>query len=530
MRGGGGAWRCGELARRRRSKATRRASKEEEQNGRRRRTKNEGEVRVVPGGSRLSFMIVLSLMQRSSSRGVVVGSLLDIPSLMDVPQVDDVVNIMCEDGVGDTDVVDYGDVVEHYGDVVELTEDDILRKVFRSEDDAYEFYKKLGKFYGFGIRRGDMFKDEEAQIEGFQGCGISTSKTMRYMAGISGGYSLVRFLKKDAYNYVDKRRRARIADGDTNAAIVYLEDFEAEWAQAEADFGLKDAMWWNQVYGKKEMWANAFLCEKFCAGYRTTSRCEGINFVCKNFLESKHSMLDLVQNLELLVREYKNNELLAQFRSIYSVPVMTTSLESLERYAASLYTRAIFGDVKKEIESVTSVNFVGVRRLLTTKVYTVEEYGHPSRNIMVLCDKNMGKLECRCAQKISLYTITLEGIRSLCATLESEFTKGVHATNSNTCGEIRDPIVVRTKGAPKRQKRKASKRKCAKCNKPGHTKRTCREGRPRNGKRPREDELDLDQANEGQRDECANLDVIGSDDQKIGEEEGFGGRSVGCPG
>ncbi|XLR38734.1 hypothetical protein S83_023394, partial [Arachis hypogaea] len=105
--------------------------------------------------------VVAQRTKRSSSRGVVVGSLLDIPSLMDVPQVDDVVNIMCEDGVGDTDVVDYGDVVEHYGDVVELTEDDILRKVFRSEDDAYEFYKKLGKFYGFGIRRGDMFKDEE---------------------------------------------------------------------------------------------------------------------------------------------------------------------------------------------------------------------------------------------------------------------------------------------------------------------------------------------------------------------------------
>ncbi|KAL4276995.1 protein FAR1-RELATED SEQUENCE 5-like [Arachis ipaensis] len=209
---------------------------------------------------------------------------------------------MCEDGVGDTAAFDYGDVVE-------LTEDDILRKVFRSENDAYKFYKKLGKFYGFGIRKGDMFKDEEgnlvrrrffcnregqrdkkhynrvdrkrphkpetrtncearvcvyldkerslwrvkkvilnhnhemthhrmvhlipsfhymtdaakAQIEGFQGCGILTSKTMRYMAGISREYSLVGFLKKDAYNYVDKRHRARITDGDANAAIVYLE-------------------------------------------------------------------------------------------------------------------------------------------------------------------------------------------------------------------------------------------------------------------------------------------------------------------
>ncbi|RYQ83110.1 protein FAR1-RELATED SEQUENCE 9 [Arachis hypogaea] len=287
-----------------------------------------------------------------------------------------------------------------------------------------------------------------------------------------------------------------------------VEDFEAEWAQAEANYCLKGAVWWNQVYGKKEMWAKAFLCEKFCAGYRTTSRCEGINSVCKNFLESKHSMLDLMQNLELLVREYRNNELMAQFRSIYSVPVMTTSLESLEHHAASIYTRAIFGDVKKEIESVSSVNFVGVKRSLTTKVYTVEEYGRPGRNIMVLCDKNMGKLECRCkfwriqgypckhmffvmkhehllaipgslvlkrwtkeakaleayvektddncdrgfllrhgalhsasrwlfflgAQKISLFTIALDGIRSLCATLESEFLNGVDAMNSNACG------------------------------------------------------------------------------------------------
>ncbi|KAL4276994.1 hypothetical protein AHAS_Ahas20G0262800 [Arachis hypogaea] len=192
-----------------------------------------------------------------------------------------------------------------------------------------------------------------------------------------------------------------------------VEDFEAEWAKAAADYGLKDAMWWNQVYGKKEMWANAFLCKKFCAVYRTTSQCKGINFLCKNFLESKHSMLELVQNLELLVR----------------------------------------------------------------------------------------------AQQISLSTIALDGICSLCATLESKFAKGVHATNSKVCGKIQDPIVVRTKGEPKRQKRKASKRKCAKCNKPGHTKRTYTEGRPRKRKRPRQDELDLDQANEGQHDEVILLSV-----------------------
>ncbi|KAL4288471.1 hypothetical protein AHAS_Ahas19G0289500 [Arachis hypogaea] len=173
-----------------------------------------------------------------------------------VPHVDDVVNTMCEVRFREMDTVGCGVVTE-------LTKDDILRKVFRSEDDAYEFYKKLGKFYGFGIRREDMYKDEEdkksslwrvkkvilnhnhemthhgmvhlilsfhsmtnaakAQIDGFQGCGISTSKTMRYMAEIFGVYSLIGFLKKDTYNYVDKRCRAKIVDGDANTATMYLE-------------------------------------------------------------------------------------------------------------------------------------------------------------------------------------------------------------------------------------------------------------------------------------------------------------------
>ncbi|XP_072087245.1 protein FAR1-RELATED SEQUENCE 5-like [Arachis hypogaea] len=277
-----------------------------------------------------------------------------------------------------------------YGDVASLTDDDILRKVLRTEEDAYDFYQKLGRrrphkpetrtncearMCIYLDRSNNIWRVKKvitrhnhalthpgmvhlipnfrsmtevakAQIDGMQGCGISTSKTMQYLAGMAGGYSLVGFLNKDAYNYVDRSRRARIADGDVNSAIVYLEEkvdadpmsmawynvtvddmlanllwadggsrldyqyfgdvlafdstykknkynrplhiekniisnvkdvalrqlfnrwlyadmgvdeFETEWAEALAEYGLNDTLWGNQVYGKRDMWANAYL-------------------------------------------------------------------------------------------------------------------------------------------------------------------------------------------------------------------------------------------------------------------------------
>ncbi|XP_016176179.2 protein FAR-RED ELONGATED HYPOCOTYL 3 isoform X1 [Arachis ipaensis] len=328
-------------------------------------------------------------------------------------------------------------------------------------------------------------------------------------------------------------------------ADIAVNEFLTEWSQAVEEFSLQDSLWANQVFGKKEMWANAYLRDKFCAGIRTTSRCEGINSVAKNFLQSKHGMLELVQNLELMVRDYRNNELLVQFRSIDSVPVMTTSLESLERCAASVYTHAIFGDVRNEIVGVASVNLVRLQRSLTTKIYTMDEYGQPGREIVVLYDKNMGRMKCGCnfwnkygypckhmffvmkhehlpnipnrlvlkrwtknakaleayeekidvgadqacllhhgalhsachwlfflgSQKYDLFQMAMKGIRNLCAHLEGYVATEDNVFSTKGDGVIRDPVAVRTKGAPKSRNCRGRKRRCTECRNPGHTKR-----------------------------------------------------------
>ncbi|QHO56396.1 putative protein FAR1-RELATED SEQUENCE 10 [Arachis hypogaea] len=215
---------------------------------------------------------------------------------------------------------------QNYGDVIGLTAEDICKKVFRSEERAYDFFAKLGKRLGFGVRKGDYGKDEEgnlirrrffcnkaglrdqkhynrvdrkrlhrpethtnceaklsvyldrvsftwkvrkvnlehnlplmprimvhmipgfrhmsnsakAHINGMQRYGLPTSKILGYMAGISGKYSFLGFIKKDAYKYIEKSKCDKITDGDTNAAVIYLEGKATADLMSMARYNLTD--------------------------------------------------------------------------------------------------------------------------------------------------------------------------------------------------------------------------------------------------------------------------------------------------
>ncbi|XP_020963794.1 protein FAR1-RELATED SEQUENCE 5-like [Arachis ipaensis] len=159
--------------------------------------------------------------------------------------------------------------------------EDFLGREFVGEEDAYLAYKEFAKTRGFGVRKGDVEAEErlesrtdckaklkiyydvqrsvwkvrtifdehshklapamfshllpshrkmsngdKVQVDSMKKFGIPTSKIMAYMAGQSGGYGMLRFTKRDLYNYVHGQRMARINDGDAAATISYLEGNE----------------------------------------------------------------------------------------------------------------------------------------------------------------------------------------------------------------------------------------------------------------------------------------------------------------
>nr|XP_025617180.1 protein FAR1-RELATED SEQUENCE 5-like [Arachis hypogaea] len=102
---------------------------------------------------------------------------------------------------------------------------------------------------------------------------------------------------------------------DTEFCMVFKKaiyaNIEEYWTTAVETIGLHNNSWVRSTYEVKESWATAYLRGTFCAGYRTTSRCEGINAYIKGFLRLTDSILELVHSLNKVVKDYQKNKLTA---------------------------------------------------------------------------------------------------------------------------------------------------------------------------------------------------------------------------
>jgi len=93
----------------------------------------------------------------------------------------------------------------------------------------------------------------------------------------------------------------------------------------------------------------AYLRDDFFGGIRTTSQCESVNKIIKRYVRKKGSIIEFLHNFDEAMRGYRNNELVADFKSKFSSPVLTTHLRCLESQATETYTAEIFQEAKEEI-------------------------------------------------------------------------------------------------------------------------------------------------------------------------------------
>ncbi|KAL4330407.1 hypothetical protein AHAS_Ahas13G0397000 [Arachis hypogaea] len=155
---------------------------------------------------------------------------------------------------------------------------------------------------------------------------------MAYMAGQLGGYGILRFTKRDLNNYVHSQRIAQINNGDAVATISYLEGkananmmMVAKYTKTAED-RLGSLFWADgqmiadyQLFGDVLAFDATYQSNKYkkplvvFSGSNHHKQTAIFGFALLKdeevwFLQSTNILLELVLNLDRVVKDYRNNE------------------------------------------------------------------------------------------------------------------------------------------------------------------------------------------------------------------------------
>ncbi|RYR38742.1 hypothetical protein Ahy_A09g043917 [Arachis hypogaea] len=275
------------------------------------------------------------------------------------------------------------------------------------------------------------------------------------------------------------------------------------------------------------MWSHCFLRDKFFDYIRTISQCEGINSLIRVYVNYKNTLIDFMHNLDRALKEYQNNELIADFKSQCSEPMMITSLEVYERSASCYFTRNIFKEIRNEIQRAGALNIKVLSTTLDKVKFSVTALEDPAKDRRVEVDRSKNTLSCSCKlfesrgipcshvfcvmkfenilefPDLLIYKRWTKNAKNEFISTEMpvnddiervlKFRVGASASNCNklcdiACKDlvdfdestpnvnvkaINDPFVVKSKGAPSKRSSLRKKRACSNCHKYGHYYKRC---------------------------------------------------------
>ncbi|KAJ1390003.1 Zinc finger, CCHC-type [Sesbania bispinosa] len=273
---------------------------------------------------------------------------------------------------------------------------------------------------------------DKSQVNSLHAYGLRGCHIMGYLVAQKGGYCRVGFTKKDMYNYLDRKNQAKVKKGDVRAALSYL--------QGKAD-------------------SDPLLYGKYCTGSDgKLKRLFWADGVSRTYCKKKSSMVEFLHKFEQAKKEYRNNEMMAEFKTLFSKPVLTTYLRSIETEASKMLFESrgipcshIITAMKNEEMEHIPHSLICKRWLKNAKIDFMSHYDHEEMDSDVMEQACFAAISAAC----------------------NNFAKG--CTNGNpTIEHVGDPSKVKTKGAPKKKKdMKRRRRHCSNCSSTGHTIRRC---------------------------------------------------------
>ncbi|XP_047337802.1 protein FAR1-RELATED SEQUENCE 5-like [Impatiens glandulifera] len=134
--------------------------------------------------------------------------------------------------------------------------------------------------------------------------------------------------------------------------IVYnsitIEQCERNWMKMIEEFELEDNDWLNSLHVQRSKWIPVYVKCHFWAGMSTSQRSESMNAFFDDFVHSKTSLKQFVEQYDRALKKNIEKEKKLDFQSFNStIPIV--SGYSLERQFQSVYTNDIFKLFQNEV-------------------------------------------------------------------------------------------------------------------------------------------------------------------------------------
>ncbi|KAJ1381701.1 Zinc finger, CCHC-type superfamily [Sesbania bispinosa] len=327
---------------------------------------------------------------------------------------------------------------------------------------------------------------DKAQVEGLHLYGVRTCHIMGLIMGQKGGYSDIGFCKKDLYNHIDKVNRAKIEDGDAFAALCYLqakEKFEDEWNKVVEKHGVRENKHneltsdFKSTYTQPVMTtalekyeleaSNVYTRNKFFDVRKEIEKVAAINVIDKsdvgNVVTLRLKRFGSPDSENVVQLDKSNGNLLCDYRLFESCGILCSHIftamkhEQVESIPASLICKRW-----TKLAIVDHISAVYAEEGDTTKKDLMR-----SGAVGAACNR----LNKAARRNPHNFVRNIESIHKLAEQMERQ--EGIDLNSVDMSRVVRDPTVVKTKGAPRKNKKRTKKMRCSYCKRAGHTVRTC---------------------------------------------------------
>ncbi|RYQ90632.1 hypothetical protein Ahy_B09g096681 isoform A [Arachis hypogaea] len=175
-----------------------------------------------------------------------------------------------------------------------------------------------------------------------------------------------------------------------------IDVFRQKWFEMVEGFGIENKNWVLDMHKKRHSWATAHIRGKFFAGFRTTSRCEGLNSIIAKYVNSRYNLVEFIQHFNPCVDHIRWKEVQADLASVNGRPSMQTCFQQLKRSAANVYTLSIFHMFQPILVRAASMKVINMRQTGSYVIYSVGLDRMPNEMWRVFCCDIEMEFNCLC--------------------------------------------------------------------------------------------------------------------------------------